>query len=93
MTATEVNTERQARIRGVAQADFVTLTNVAGSGDVITAELPTVLTTDGISAANLRGAQFVATATNTGAVTINIDGQRAVGVFTSDNQNLPAGFI
>ena len=93
VTSAEMTAERLARIRGVAQAGFVTLTNVAGTGDVITAEMPAGFADDGISAANLRGAQFVAVATNTGPVTLNIDGQGAVGVFTSQNANLPAGYI
>lgn len=93
VTKSDLMLERAARIRSTAQAGSVTLTNVAGTGDAITAEVPQLLKDDGIVAANIRGIDWQAVNANTGPASLNIDGQGAVGLFTAENLNLTAGFI
>ena len=75
---TIIAAERVDRIVVEAQTGTYSLENVGGTGNDITASMPSILTARGISAANIRGIRFVAVANNDGPVSINIDGAGAV---------------
>ena len=85
--------ETTNRIIGDAQMGTATLTAVAGTGDTITAAVPSQLTAIGMSAANLREIMWLPIADNTGAATINVDGMGAVELRGPDNLTLTAGAI
>ena len=87
--ATNVNEEVAALWRISAEP----LQNVGGTADVITAD-PLVTTTGGFAAyAAGNKFSFIAAATNTAAVTINIGGLGAKAIVTAANSALAAGQI
>lgn len=87
----DAETARLNRVTADALGGSVTLEGVGGTGDAITASIPTAFTNTGISPANVRRIAWVQPAVNTGAATININGQGAVGIFTPMNSPVVAG--
>lgn len=93
VTAAETAQMRLDRIVAAAQTGTVALESIAGTGDAITAAVPSVLANLGVAAANLRRIRFQAAATNTGAVTINIDSVGAVSLRDTAGAVLAAAYL
>ncbi|MBC9246753.1 hypothetical protein H4P12_08510 [Paracoccus sp. 11-3] len=91
--AGDLTAERTERNLNNALAGMVMLENIAGSGDAITADMPSLLIGTGIAASNLRNIRFTVPAENGGTPTINIGGTGAVQIFDTRNVALPAGTL
>lgn len=89
----DLTTARTERIAVDAQTGAIMLDNIGGSGDAITGEVPSILKTYGLSAANIRNVQFTVLSANTGRPTLNIDSQGPVQVWDQNNTDLPAGTL
>lgn len=85
-----VSSSIQDELTGLWDQADVRLTNIGGSANAITADLVPVLTA-GITAG--MKFSFIAGATNTGAVTIAINGGSAIAVVNDDGDALAAGLI
>lgn len=93
-TATDLANARAERIIADAQMGSPMLTSVAGTGNAVTAAVPSILQDAGIVAANLRAVALIWPAdAAAGTVTLNIDGRGAVEVRTADNAVPPAQML
>lgn len=93
-TSLDLASARSERITADAQMGSPMLTSVAGTGNAVTASVPSILQDAGIVASNLRAVALIWPADNAaGTVTLNIDGQGAVEVRTADNAVPPAQML
>lgn len=93
VTAAETAQMRLDRIVAAAQTGTVALEGIAGTGDAITAVVPSELTATGLAASLLRAIRWTWPATsNTGPATMNIDGQGPVSLRDANGADLPAGY-
>lgn len=92
VAASDLTAEVLARTISSVQTGTVALVSV-GTGDAMTASVPTELTAVGMAAANLRRIRWQAVASNTGPMTINIDGQGAVSLRDAQGDALLPGYI
>ncbi|MFV0301438.1 MAG: hypothetical protein ACK5IP_11255, partial [Paracoccus sp. (in: a-proteobacteria)] len=79
--------------RAMREGGVLTLANIGGGTNAITADLTPVLTALGVTVGGLSIVELTPNATNTSAVTLNVAGDGVRTVLTETGTALPAGYM